>query len=50
MTAIDLLNKIEELLPRLREIAKTGDLDSYYFGDLDEALELLEAVVEAAEE
>lgn len=49
MTAEERLQAIEVVLPRLRQLAKDGELDGDYFEDVDKAAELLEAIVEAFE-
>jgi len=50
VTATELLDKIEHLLPELRRLAHLGELEGDYWPDLDRAAELLEGVVEAFEE
>jgi len=50
MTATELLDKIESLLPELRRLANDGELENDYWTDLEECADLLEGVVEAFEE
>lgn len=52
MTALDLLSKIEQSLPRLRALAETDGafLWDNYGDDLETAAELLEGVVDAFED
>ena len=47
MSAIGLLDKIEELIPRLRGLAEAGELDGDYWFDLATCNELMVGVVEA---
>ena len=50
MTASELLDKIDGLIPLLRELADAGELEGDYWPDLDHSAELLEGVVQAFDE